>query len=75
MTEDRADYLLAVATEMRIAARDMRYPEARREMAQLARHFERLAHRQEIEPDMDDDAALPFEVIVAAWAQNTRRRS
>jgi hypothetical protein len=56
MTENRADYLLAVAIEMRMTARGMRYPEAR--------------HQTELEEE-----ALPFEVIVAAWAENTATRA
>jgi hypothetical protein len=72
MTENRADYLLAVAIEMRMTARGMRYPEARHQMAQIARHFERLAQFQETELE---EEALPFEVIVAAWAENTATRA
>ena len=47
MTEERAEYLLAMAAEVRAAARIMRYPEARQQMVRMAMQFERLARHED----------------------------
>jgi hypothetical protein len=54
-----------MAMEVRKAAREMRFPEARREMTQMASQFERLAHQHH----HDDDEALAFDGVLAAWAR------
>ena len=71
MTEERIQYLLAMALEVRTAARAMRYPEARYQMTEMAQRFERLAHHYD--PDDVDDELL-LDGVFAEWSHRRAAR-
>jgi len=64
MSEERAQYLLAMAAEVRATARDMRFPEARRQMSEMAEQFERLARHQDA---LEIDDELLVDGVLAGW--------